>query len=396
MGAHVGSIVIAGGGLAAVRTAQALRDMGEVERITIISEETCLPYDRPPLSKRYLQNKADEAQIQLLSEQGLESLSIEVRLSQQAVGLDTDARRIKLADGAEVSYGKLVVATGARPLRLPLFEHLANVHVLRTIEDAKRLRDVLRPGVRLGIVGGGFIGLEIAAVATELGCRVTIVEAAATPLAAILGEELGQCIRGWHERKGVYFHCGARLLRVVGEERATALELGSGEILEIDEVVVGVGQQPNVEWLHGSGLELNRGLVCDARGRTKDVRVFGVGDAVCTKIGEEYRPTRQWTAVTEQARRTAAAILGKRDDERFIDDCYFWSDQHGSRLQFAGRMPKNPKLRWIKGGPHDERFVALCCAQSEILAVFSLSSPREFLMHMAALRRKEAIPVTPA
>ena len=396
MNAHEGCIVIAGGGLAAVRTAQSLRESGEQDRISIWSEESRLPYDRPPLSKRYLQNEADDTQIQLLSEHDLQSLAIEVKLSRRVVGLDRHARQIKLAGGATVGYGKLVVATGARPLRLQLLERFANVHVLRSVDDAARLRDVLRPGVRLGIVGGGFIGLEIAAVAIHLGCRVTVVEAASTPMAASLGEELGESIRGWHERKGVHFRCGARALGVVGKERATALQLAGDEILEIDEVVVGVGQQPNLEWLHGSGLELNQGLVCDMHGRTLDPRVFGVGDVVCTKIGEEYRPTRQWTAVTEQARRTAAAIHGRQEDEPFVDDFYFWSDQHGSRLQFAGRMPKNPKLRWVKGGPRDERFVAICCADSEILAVFSLGSPREFLMHSAALRRKQAIPVLSA
>ena len=396
MSSYEGYIVIAGGGLAAVRTAQALRDMGEPGRIWILSEESCPPYDRPPLSKRFLQKKTDEVQIQLLTQQDLKSLAIEVRLSQRVVGIGRDAQRIELEDGRAIGYETLVVATGARPVRLAQFERFTNVHVLRSVEDARRLRDVLRPGVRLGIIGGGFIGLEIAAVATQLGCKVTIVEAASTPLAAILGEKLGEWIRGWHERQGVVFHCGASLHGVGGDHRATALELAGGEMLEIDEVIVGVGQQPNVEWLLESGLEVNHGLVCDAYGRTEDARVFGVGDVVCTKLGDEYRRTRQWTAVTEQARRAAAAIRGIPADEPFVDDFYFWSDQYGSRLQFAGRMPPNPELRWVKGGACEERFVVLCCADSEVRAVLGLGSPREFLTHSAAIRRQQAIDTVPA
>ena len=389
-------IVIAGGGLAAVRTAQALREFGHRGRIMLLSDEAHLPYDRPPLSKSYLQGKMNDAQIRLLTPQKLEELQIDARLSHRVVGLDRSLRQVKLASAEAVDYGRLVVATGARPVRLERFKQFDNVHVLRTVNDARRLREALQPGQRVGMVGAGFIGLEIAAAATALGCRVTVLETAATPLASILGEELGVCIQRWHERKGVAFRCGATVLAVSGEDRVQALELDDGAVVNVDVVVVGVGQTPNVEWLADSGLELKPGLVCDVHGRTLDPLVYGVGDAVCTKTGEDYRPTRQWTQVTEQARRTAAAIRGERDGERFIDDFYFWSDQYGSRLQFAGRVPKNPTLRWVKGGPRDDRFVALCCADSEVFAVFSLGSPREFLVHSAALHRQEAIAVTPA
>ncbi len=281
-------IVIAGGGLAAVRTAEALREFGHRGRIMLLSDEAHLPYDRPPLSKSYLQGKMDDAQIRLLTPQKLEELQIDARLSHRVVGLDRSLRQVKLASAEAVDYGRLVVATGARPVRLERFKQFDNVHVLRTVNDARRLREALQPGQRVGMVGGGFIGLEIAAAATALGCSVTVLETAGTPLASILGEELGVCIQHWHERRGVAFRCGTTVLAVSGEDRVQALELDDGALVNVDVVVVGVGQTPNVEWLADSGLELKPGLVCDVYGRTLDPLVYGVGDAVCTKTGEDY------------------------------------------------------------------------------------------------------------
>jgi 3-phenylpropionate/trans-cinnamate dioxygenase ferredoxin reductase subunit len=384
-------IVIVGGGLAAVRTAQALRASHYAGAITMLSAEDTLPYDRPPLSKGYLLGKVGDAQIRLLSEEQLRVLRIDMRLASQATGIDRAARRVLLTGGHSVDYGRLVVATGARPVRLPQFDGLSNVHVLRNSEDARRLREALGPGKRLGIVGGGLIGLEIAASALEIGSAVTVVEQAATPLAAIVGAELGACVQRWHERKGIRFHCSAAIASVRGGGCAQALELSDGTLIEVDAVVVGVGQTPNVEWLADSGLPLNRGLVCDIHGRTQDPLVFGVGDVACTRVGESFHLTRQWTAVTEQARRAADALCGRIDPTPVVEDNYFWSDQHGLRLQFAGHVPADPRLVWLSGGPDAERFAVSCCTPSEVTAVFSLSCPREFLLHSMRLRRGEKV-----
>lgn len=385
------NIVIAGGGLAAARTAQALRDLHHPGRIVVLSDEPCLPYDRPPLSKAFLQGKATDESIRLMSPEKLAELRIEVRLSERVVRLDRAAHQVQLAGGGTVNYSYLVVATGARPLRLEQLHSFDNVHVLRTAADARGLRAALMPGRHIGIIGAGFIGLEIAAVATELGCRVTVVEAAGTPLATVLGPVLGRCIQRWHERKGVAFRCGARLAELHGGARLEAIELADGSSLTVDAVVAGVGQTPNTEWLTDSGLELNRGLVCDEYGRTADARVFGVGDVVCCRIGNEYRPTRHWTATTEQARRVASVICGEAEPGPIIEDHYFWSDQHGSRLQFVGQVPADPRLVWVSGGPDQDRFVVLCCTSEHVTAVFSLGSPRDFIVHSMPLRRGEQV-----
>lgn len=385
-------IVIAGGGLAAVRTAQALRDLKHEGAITLLCAENELPYDRPPLSKAYLTGKVADEQIRLLPAQEYAELGIEVQLGARAVGLDRVGRSVRIAGGRTLSYDHLVVATGARPIRLPAFEGRENVYVLRDSGDARRLREALAPGRRLGIVGAGFIGLEIAATARELGAEVTLIEVAAAPLASILGTELGGCIQRWHERKGLRFQCGAAVRAVHGNGRVESIELVTGAVVDVDAVVVGVGQLPNVEWLEAAGLLLNRGLVCDAHGRTLDPRVFGAGDAVCTQVGTSFHPTRQWTAVTEQASRVAAALCHQGDPGPVVEDNYFWSDQHGLRLQFAGQVPAQPRLVWVRGGPDEERFAVLCCTSTSVSAVFSLGCPRDFLVHSMPLRRGELTP----
>lgn len=391
MSPQSGGVVIAGGGLGAVRTAQALRDLDYSGRITLLSNEADLPYDRPPLSKGYLQGKTNEEKIRLVSTQKLAEGGIEARLNNAVSGLDPKERKVRLADGGRVRYDHLVIATGARPITLHELAPFANVHVLRTKANADALRAQLRPGCRVGIVGAGFIGLEIASSAIELGCSAAVIEAARTPLAAILGMELGECIRRWHERKGVAFHCGVKIAKVVGGVCAETLELTDGSSLEVDVIVVGVGQTPNTEWLADSGLELHRGLVCDALGRTADPRVFGVGDAVCFRVGSEYHPTRHWTATTEQARRVAGVICGQIETGPVVEDNYFWSDQHSSRLQFVGRVPADPRLVWVGGSQDDDRFTVLCCTQEHVAAVFSLGSVRDFVTHSMPLRRGERI-----
>ena len=389
-------IVIVGGGLAAVRTAQALRDLRHPGGISLICAEDTLPYDRPPLSKAYLIGKSNDEQIRLLAGERFAELDIDIQLGRRAIGLDRGAQRVLFADGRSTSYDRLVVATGARPIRLPMFEGHDNVHVLRDVADARRLRELLVPGRRIGIVGAGFIGLEIAAVARERGATVTLIERAPVPLANILGIELGACVQRWHERRGLRFHCGASIGSLIGKGRVRAIELCDGSVVEVDAVVLGVGQLPNIEWLEGTGLPLVRGLVCDVHGRSVDPQVFGVGDVVCTRVGDSFSPTRQWTAVTEQARRTAAVLCGSVDPEPVIDDHYFWSDQHGLRLQFAGVVPSQPRLVWVNGGPDGDRFAVLCCTATEVSAVFSLGCARDFLVHSMSLRRGERVmaPVT--
>jgi len=385
-------VVIVGGGLGAVRTAQALRDRDFDGGITVLSEEDVAPYDRPPLSKAFIAGTADEADVALLDDSERARLSLDLRLGARAVGLAVGRRRVRLADGAEVGYEALVVATGARPNRLRLVEGRDDVLYLRDLADARRLRAALASPGRIGIVGGGFIGLEIAAVAQTLGSDVVVVEAAEAPLAPVLGAELGGWIQEWHEEHGVRFLCGTPLARVQDAARGARLVLADGRSAEVDLVVVGVGVAPDVAWLREAGVLTHFGLVVDEDGRTSDPCVFGVGDVTCRHDAGACRRSGHWTATNEHARAVARAIVGGDAPLGPVQEGYFWSDQHDRRLQFAGRVGAAPRLRLLHGAVEDRAFVVALEDGDDVTGVFGLGLPREFIKASLALRRRQLAP----
>ena len=390
-------VVILGGGLGALRTAQALRDEDFDGDLTILSAESVLPYDRPPLSKTFLLGRFEEQQLLLATADELADQRIEVVLNARIVGLDLGQRRVLTEDGEEYGYDALVVATGARPNRLAMFEGMENVVYLRDLRDARTLRDGLAGRPRLGVVGGGFIGLEIAAVARELGCEATVIEATAAPLAPILGAELGGWVQTWHERHGVRFVCGSMLTGVKGAGRPEQLIVEDDRTVEVDLVVVGVGVTPELGWLRSAGIEVHRGLVCDADGRTSDPHVVGVGDVTCRHRGERCSPSGHWTATNEHARAAADALLGRPPATRPLQEGYFWSDQYSCRLQFAGRTLPSPRISLESGAMEDEKFLAkLHDGDDEVSAVFAMNSAREFVRSSLALRATPVDSALPA
>jgi NADPH-dependent 2,4-dienoyl-CoA reductase/sulfur reductase-like enzyme len=370
-----------------VRTAQGLRDLRFEGSILLVSDEQRLPYDRPPLSKDYLLGQATDDDICLLAADRLDELDVGVHLGRRAVRLDRDERRVTLAGDVHVEYQKLVVATGARANRLPALEGLDGVVSLRTARDASALRDALAGQPRVGIVGGGFIGLEVASVARQLGCEVTVIEMAPAPLAVVLGTELGGFVQEWHEGQGVAFRCGSLVAGARGDGQLEELVLADGATVPADVAVVGVGVTPNVEWLDGSGLEVHRGVVCDAHGRTSDPAVFGVGDATCRHVECQCHISGHWTAASDHAGMVASLIVGEAVDDSFAQEGYFWSDQFGSRLQFAGTVGAQAQLSLASGALDDRAFVALLGEPDQATAVFAMNSPREFMRTSLALRR---------
>jgi 3-phenylpropionate/trans-cinnamate dioxygenase ferredoxin reductase subunit len=383
-------VVIVGGGLGAIRTAQELRDLGHVGRVVLVSDESDLPYDRPPLSKEYLLQKATDETIRLVEAEKLAELEIDVLLDKPASALDRANRRV-LLHGRELAYDQVIIATGARPITLPMLDGLDNVMVLRSVHDARRLRAALTARPVVGIVGGGFIGLEIAAAARRLGCDAVVIEAAETPLAPVIGPELGRAVQRFHEDRGVVFRCGTMLSGSRGDGRAEELELADGSRIAVDIVVVGVGVKPNVDWLHDSGLELHRGLVCDALGRTADPHVFGAGDVVCRHFDGTCHPTGHWTATGDHGRVVANVICGE-DPGTVVEDNYFWSDQFDARLQFVGVVPREHRITYVAGGPDEESFVALCSTDEQVTAVFAMNSARDFIRQSMPLRRGQSVP----
>lgn len=379
------TVLIAGGGLAGVRTAQGLRDHGFGGRVTILSAEGELPYDRPPLSKAFLLGQADDDAIRLLRSDAFAARGIELELSAPARALDRNSRAVELDDGRRLRYDTLVVATGARPRRLAGSADLQGVHYLRSAADARALRLALQAGARVVVVGGGFIGLEVAAAAATLGAHVTVVEALAAPLSAIVGTEIGTVVRAWHEEHGVAFECAASVQALLGAERVEEVQLADGARLGADVVVVGIGVQPNVEWLEGSGVELHRGAVSDPDGRTSAEAVWAVGDASCRHAGGTCVRSEHWTAANDHARRAAAAIVGAPAPDQPAET-YFWSDQYDARLQFVG-TPAPGSVAVIESGSVEVRtFVATYRDGDRPTAVFAMNSPREFLRARLMLR----------
>ncbi|MFC4011157.1 NAD(P)/FAD-dependent oxidoreductase [Nonomuraea purpurea] len=378
-------VVIVGGGLAGLRTAQTLRGLGHRGGISLVSEEFDEPYDRPPLSKGYLLGVRGADDIRLAGREEYARLGIELVLGRAAAGVDPRARTVAFADGGEAGYERLVVATGARPRRLPGLPESVRVHYLRTAADSRRLARALTAGARVAVIGAGFIGLEVASAARLRGCRVTVVEACAQPMAPLIGAEPAAWLRGWHSERGLEFHCGTTVGRSEERPGAQVLWLADGTVVEADVVVVGAGIVRDTAWLAAAGLETHHGLVCDESGRTSAADVFGAGDIVCRHSAGRCRPIGHWTAAADSAARVAATIVGVPPPD-LGEDGFFWSDQADLRLQFVGAVPPTATAAVVHGGFDSGRFVVHYIDGDRLTGVFAANAPREFLRGRLALR----------
>jgi NADPH-dependent 2,4-dienoyl-CoA reductase/sulfur reductase-like enzyme len=328
-------VVIVGGGLAAQRCARTLRASGYERPIRIVCAEPESPYDRPPLSKGLLAGTVDEEAIALRPRGWYDENQIELILGRRALGLDVAARELELDDGTSLRYEKLLIATGSRARRLADLEGRSNVHYLRTVADARRLRVALRPGASLVVIGAGFIGQEVAATARALGVDVTILEALPAPLASILGEEVGRWFVDLHRAQGVEVLLSSRLEGARGNGAVEELVLENGRRLGCDGVVVGIGVVPAADWLAGTGLEPD-GVRTDPAGRTSIPDVFAAGDVTRSfdpRFGVHAR-AEHWDAAARQGAAAARAILGEDPGAPPLPS--FWSDQYGLRVQYVG------------------------------------------------------------
>ncbi|WP_075731151.1 NAD(P)/FAD-dependent oxidoreductase, partial [Streptomyces acidiscabies] len=298
-----GRVVIVGASAAGLAAAETLRREGHTGTITFIGEEPAAPYDRPPLSKEILSGAWNPDQLPLRAPADLNTLGLDARYGHEAIGADVAARTVLLADGTEVPYDALIVATGVRPRRLPG----TPAHTLRTLDDALALKDRLGPGRTLAVVGAGFLGAEVAAVAAGLGTRVTLIEPAPVPLAHAVGEDIGHMLAQAHLDHGVDLRTGTGVSEVVPDR----VRLADSSTVEADTVLVAVGSRPNTEWLTDSGLTLDDGLVCDAYCAAAP-GVYGAGDVARwpnplfgTSMRIEHR-----TNAAEQGMAAARNLLG--------------------------------------------------------------------------------------
>ena len=328
----IASCVIVGGGHAARRAAEALRAHDAHAQITIVGAETELPYDRPVLSKEALVGIEGERKAFIRDAAWYAAQRIEMRLGTAVASIERDAKRIRLADGSDLPYGKTLLATGSRVRRLDVpVDADACVHYVRTIHDTRALRDVLSAGKRVVVLGGGFIGLEVAASAASRGCRVVVVEPAERLLQRALPAQVGHYMTALHQKHGVEIRLGTTPRAV----HRDGVDADSG-LIEADVVVAGIGVVPNIELAQAAGLEVGNGIVVDAGCRTSDPDVFAAGEVTChfnPLLGRHLR-VESWQVAENQPAVAAANMLGA--DERYAEWPWLWSDQYTSNLQTLG------------------------------------------------------------
>lgn len=330
-------VVIVGGGLAAARTAEQLRKSGYTEPVAIVSDEQHLPYDRPPLSKDVLHDSGRGiGDVTLKPAEFYADNDIDLRLGAAARSLDTAAKTLTLVDGFVLDYDELVIATGLEPKRIPSFPDLAGIRVLRSFDEAVALREQAASARRAVIIGAGFIGCEVAASLRMLGVDVVLVEPQPAPLAGVLGEEIGQLVARLHRAEGVDVRTGVGVAEVHGTGSVQAVTLSDGTELDADLVVVGIGSRPATDWLVGSGVALDNGVLCDEVGRTSEPHVWAIGDVASWRDADGHQVrVEHWSNVADQARVMVPAMLGLEVPTLTVVP-YFWSDQYDVKIQCLG------------------------------------------------------------
>jgi len=367
-------ITIVGGGLAGQRCAESLRRHGYAGAIRMVCAESHRPYDRPPLSKDLLTGEHPERSLPFRPAAWYREQDVDLLLGLSATELSVAERRVRLSDESVLSYDRLLIATGSRPRVMPLLEGRRNVSVLRNIDDSKTLRDVLRMRPRLAVVGAGFIGQEVAATARKLGAEVTMIEAAPRPLAGVLGAELGEWFARLHRSEGVDVITRATIDRIDANGEVRSLRLSNERVVRTDHVVVGIGVQPDVEWLEGSRLTAAGGVPVDLHGATEIEGVFAAGDAAATfdPLTRRHVPGSHWEAAGRQGARAAKLMLGL--DPGPAPATSFWTDQYGIRIQYVGCAPLADAYT-IDGELEDRNFIATFTRDQRPVAALLVGRP---------------------
>ncbi|MBK5231435.1 MAG: FAD-dependent oxidoreductase [Thermoleophilia bacterium] len=367
-------VVIVGGGLAAQRCAQTLRKQGFEDPVRIVCAESVAPYDRPPLSKGNLAGSSGAKDVSLKPTAWYDENSIELILGRRALSLDSDSHRIHLDDGTQLTYDKLLIATGSQARELPALAGFENVHSLRTVSDSMRLGAELGRGGHLAVIGSGFIGQEVAATARTLGDQVTIVEAMESPLAHILGPNVGTRLGRIHLERGVDLMTDAMVESAIGNGRVEELLLADGRRVTCDTVVVGIGVRPSTDWLEGSGLELD-GILTDTGARTSVPDVFAAGDVTRSLDPRTGIPARSehWDSAVRQGRAAALSMLGMPAPKPALPS--FWSDQYENRIQFVGHAELADRVE-VEESEDGDAFAARYLRQDRLVGVLAIGQPR--------------------
>jgi 3-phenylpropionate/trans-cinnamate dioxygenase ferredoxin reductase subunit len=383
----IARVVIVGAGQAGAQVAFSLRQWGFDGSIVLVGDEPFLPYERPPLSKDLLKRTVEEDRLFLRTASWYEENAVGLRTGTTVTRIDRDRRVAVLADGETEAWDALVIATGSRPRPLPVpGASLEGIFELRTIADTRRISAAMRPGAHLVVVGAGYIGLEVAAVARSLGLEVTVLEAMDRVLARVTGPVVSEFFEREHRSRGVDVRCGARLDGFDGEKRIRGVRLADGSRIDCDLAVVGVGVLPCDELARECGLACDDGIVVDLDARTSDPAVFAAGDCARRPLVHFARTGRLESVhnAIEQGKFVAAAILGR---ERPAEDVpWFWSDQYDLKLQIAGLSHGYDRIV-VRGDPAARKFAVFYFKAGALLAVDAVGSPMEFMASRQLIAR---------
>jgi len=362
-------VVVIGGGLAGGSAAVALREQGYGGRLVVVTNEPHLPYERPPLSKGYLAGSTPLGELMVRPQEWYVDQDVEVVTGQEASRLDLEKRTVQV--GRDVlDFDKLLLATGSSARRVPALEQGgAPVAYLRSIDDSDRLRAAIRDGQRLAVVGGGWIGLEVAATAREAGCEVTVVEMLDVPLQRVLGAEVGEVFAGLHREHGVDLRTGVSVVGVERDGDGARVSLGDGTSVSADLVVVGAGATPNLDLAREAGLVVDGGVLVDSRLRTSHPDVYAAGDIALAehpRLGRRVR-VEHWDNAGEQGRAAAANLLGA--DRAYDRLPYFYTDQYDLGMEYVGDVgPDGYDEVVLRGDVEGRVFTAFWARAGQVVA----------------------------
>ena len=375
------TVVVVGASLAGLRAVEEARAAGFGGRLVVVGAEHHLPYDRPPLSKQVLAGEwdADRTALRTLP---YDDLAVDWRLGRRAAALNLAARVVLLDDGERVGYDGLVLATGGVPRTLPETAPLPGIHVLRTLDDCLALRAELEHDPRVVVVGAGFIGAEVAATCRGRGLVVTVLEALPSPMVRGLGPVLGGALGALHLDHGVDLRLGVGVAGFEGHDRVEGVVLGDGTVVAADVVVVGIGVRPATDWLDGSGLTIEDGIVCDETCLAAP-DVVAAGDVARWPNplfdGESMR-LEHWTNAAEQGAFVARRLVGREQPSPAFDPVpYVWSDQYDVKVQVVGVVRGDDRIEIVDGSLEARRFVAVVGRDDRLVGAVAFNRPRTLM-----------------
>jgi NADPH-dependent 2,4-dienoyl-CoA reductase/sulfur reductase-like enzyme len=390
-------VVVAGASLAGIRTAETLRNHGFDGEVVLVGAEERLPYDRPPLSKALLEGHISVDDIQLLSGDQVAELDLDLRLGRRARALDPARKALELDDGETLRYDQLVIATGSAPWMPRDWDLFEGIHPLRTVDDCLAIRAAFQGSPRVAVVGGGFIGCEVASTARRLGCDVVMIEPLAAPMARVLGSEIALACAEIPLAEGVRLICGTAVEGFDGGARVERVRLRDGRTIEADVVVVGIGASPVTDWLAGSGVAISDGVLCDDRCATSVQDVYAAGDVArwFNPLFEQAMRIEHWTNASDQGAFVARAILDERRSGSYSSVPFVWSEQYGVKIEIAGVPQPTDRIRIVKGTVAERRFVALYEREGRLTGILALNSTRSVLTFRRLLAARAHLPIGP-